>query len=67
MNKLIRGIGCFVLTCIIFACPICLTLLFALGVAADYAFFTLILIVLVILEFASLGFKLFFEYEDNED
>ena len=29
MDTLIRLIGCFVLTCILFACPICLTLIFA--------------------------------------
>ena len=66
MNKLIRGIGCFVLTCIIFACPVCLTLLFALGKAGEYGFFTLILICLVGLEFITLAVQLFFEYDTDE-
>lgn len=30
MDTLIRLIGCFVLTCILFACPVCLTLIYAL-------------------------------------
>lgn len=65
MNKLIRGIGCFVLTCIIFACPICLTLLFALGKASEYALFTTILTFLTLAEFVYMATWLFWEY--NED
>jgi hypothetical protein len=63
MNKLIRGIGCFIITCIIFACPICLTLLFALGKAAEYGLFTTILAFSTILEFVYLVFQLFFKYD----
>ena len=63
MNKLIRGIGCFVLTCIIFACPICLTLLFAFEKAAEYGLFTTILAFLTILEFIYVAIQLFFEYD----
>jgi len=63
MNKLIRGIGCFVLTCIIFACPICLTLLFAFGKSQEYGFFTILLICLVGVEFIMLAVRLFFEYD----
>ena len=64
MNKLIRGIGCFVLTCIIFACPVCLTLLFALGKTQDYGFFTMVLILLVGFEFIYLIFWLFFDKDE---
>ena len=35
MNQLIRAIGSFVVTCLIFACPVCLTLIFAFGKAKD--------------------------------
>ena len=66
MNKLIRGIGCFVLTCIIFACPICLTLLFALGKASEYGLFTTILVLSTFFEFALMATWLFTEYEENE-
>ena len=66
MNKLIRGIGCFVLTCIIFAFPVCLTLLFALGKSQEYIFFTLILICLVGIEFITLAVQLFLEYDSDK-
>ena len=66
MNKLIRGIGCVVLTCIIMACPVCLTLLFALGKAGEYGLFTLILILLVAFEFMYVVIRLFFEYDKDE-
>jgi phosphoglycerol transferase MdoB-like AlkP superfamily enzyme len=66
MNKLIRGIGCFIITCIIFACPICLTLLFALGNAQKYGLFTTILILLTGFEFILMMFHLFFEYDKDE-
>lgn len=66
MNKLIRGIGCIVLTCVIFACPICLTLLFAFGKAAEYGLFTTILAFSTLAEFALMATWLFWEYEENE-
>ena len=59
MNKLIRGIGCFVLTCVAFACPICLTLLFAFGKVAEYGFITTILLFSVITEFVLMATWLF--------
>lgn len=65
MNKLIRGIGCIILTCIIFACPICLTLLFALGKAAEYGFFTTLLIFSTFIEFVFMATWLFWEYDED--
>ena len=65
MNKLIRGIGCFVLTCIIFACPICVTLLFALEKAAEYGLLTTILGFLTLLEFIYVVTWLYFEYDED--
>ncbi len=65
MNKLIRGIGCFVLTCIAFACPICLTLLFALGKAGEYGLFTIILGFSTFIEFVCLATWLFWEYDED--
>ena len=65
MNKLIRGIGCFVLTCVIFACPICLTLLFALGKAVDHSFLTMILGFSTFIEFVLMATWLFFEYDED--
>ncbi len=66
MNKLIRVIGCIVLTCVIFACPICLTLLFAFGKAAEYVLITAILVLSTFFEFALMTTWLFIEYEENE-
>jgi hypothetical protein len=66
MNKLIRGIGCFVLTCILFACPVCLTLLFALGKTQELGFITMILIGAVCLEFITLAVRLFYEYDTDD-
>ena len=66
MNKLIRGIGSVVLTCVIFACPICLTLLFAFGKAAEYGFITTILAVSTFFEFVLMATWLFFNYEEND-
>lgn len=65
MNKLIRGIGCFVLTCIAFACPICLTLLLAFGKAAEYGFISTILAFLTFAEFVLLTAWLYFEYDED--
>lgn len=65
MNKLIRGIGSIVLTCIAFACPICLTLLFALGKAGEYGLITTILLFSTFIEFVLLATWLYWEY--NED
>ena len=65
MNKLIRGIGSIVLTCVIFACPICLTLLFAFGKAAEYGLFTVILILSTLFEFTCLATWLFTEYDED--
>lgn len=66
MNKLIRGIGSIVLTCVIFACPICLTLLFAFGKAAEYGLITTILVLSTLFEFVLMATWLFTEYEENE-
>ena len=66
MNKLIRGIGSIVLTCIAFACPICLTLLFAFGKAAEYGLITTILVVSTYFEFILMATSLFCKYEENE-
>ena len=66
MNKLIRGIGSCVLTCVIFACPICLTLLFAFGKAAEYGLITTILVLSTLFEFVLMATWLFTEYEENE-
>lgn len=66
MNKLIRGIGSFVLACLLFACPICLTLIFAFGKTQEYGFFATILLCIVGLEFALLVLWLFFEYDTDE-
>lgn len=63
MNKLIRGIGSIVLTCVMFACPICLTLLFAFGKAAEYGLFTTILLFSTFAEFVLLTAWLYFEYD----
>lgn len=65
MNKLIRGIGCFVLTCVAFACPICLTLLFAFGKAAEYGFITTILLFSTFIEFVLLATWLYWEYDED--
>ena len=65
MNKLIRGIGSIVLTCIIFACPICLTLMFAFGKAAEYGLITTILIFSTLFEFVCLATWLFTEYDED--
>lgn len=66
MNKLIRGIGCFVLTCLIFACPVCLTLLFTFEKTQEHGFITMILIGSVCLEFVTLVVQLFVEYDSDE-
>ena len=66
MNKLIRGIGSCVLTGVIFACPICLTLLFAFGKAAEYGLITTILVLSTLFEFVLMATWLFTEYEENE-
>lgn len=66
MNKLIRGVGSIILTCLAFACPICLTLLFALGKAAEYGLITTILVLSTFFEFALMATWLFTEYEENE-
>ena len=65
MNKLIRGIGSVVLTCVIFASPICLTLLFAFGKAAEYGLITTILILSTLFEFTCLATWLFTEYDED--
>lgn len=65
MNKLIRCIGCIVLTCVIFACPICLTLLFAFGKAAEYGFITTILVLSTLFEFALMATWLFTKYDED--
>lgn len=65
MNKLIRGIGSIVLTCIAFACPICLTLLFALGKAGEYGLFTTILLFSTLIEFVCVATWLFTEYDED--
>ena len=65
MNKLIRGIGSIVLTCVIFACPICLTLLFAFGKAAEYGLITTILVLSTLFEFALMATWLFTEYDED--
>jgi hypothetical protein len=65
MNKLIRGVGCFVLTCVIFACPICLTLLCALGKTAEYVLLSTILALLTFAEFVLLVAWLYYEYDEN--
>ena len=63
MDKLIRCIGSFIITCVLFACPICLTLLFACDKASKYGLFTAILMVGVITEFATVAFTLYYTYE----
>lgn len=65
MNKLIRGIGSCVLTCVIFACPICLTLLFAFGKAAEYGFISTILAFSTIIEFVLMATWLYCEYDED--
>ena len=65
MNKLIRGIGSIVLTCLAFACPICLTLLFAFGKAAEYGLITTILVLSTLFEFALMATWLFTEYDED--
>lgn len=65
MNKLIRGIGCIVLTCVAFACPICLTLLLAFGKAAEYGFISTILAFLTLVEFVYVATWLFTESDED--
>lgn len=65
MNKLIRGIGSCVLTGVIFACPICLTLLFAFGKAAEYGLITTILLFSTIIEFILMATWLYFECDED--
>lgn len=63
MNKLIRGIGCFVLTCIILACPICLTLIIAFGKGWDWVFLTFLLIMAVLCEFAYIAVSMYCKFD----
>lgn len=65
MNKLIRGIGSCVLTCVIFACPICFTLLLAFGKAAEHAVLTTTLGAATIGEFVLKAIWLFWEYDED--
>ena len=53
MNQLIRAIGSFVVACIIFACPVCLTLIFVFGKATEMPCITFLLFTIVAVEFAS--------------
>ena len=66
MNKVIRGIGSFVLACLLFACPICLALLVAFGKTQEYGFFAIILACVAGLEFIFVILWLFFEYDTDE-
>ena len=52
MKKIVNIIGSFVVTCVLFAIPICLTLLFTSGNAAEHGLIGLILVVALLSEFA---------------
>ena len=51
MNNIITGVGCFVVTCMLFACPIGLTLVCVYGKAWDLIFLTMALDAATVCEF----------------
>lgn len=62
LNKLVRAIGCFIVTCIIFACPIGATLF----IQAKHAnFLTFALTIASMLEFAIVLFIIYSYSEEN--
>ena len=65
MNKIIRALGSFLLTCIAFACPIGVTALFALGKAADAALITMLLLAVTIGEFISMATYLYCTFDED--
>ena len=65
MNKIIRGLGSFLLTCIAFACPIGVTTLFALGKAADVGLITMLLLAVTIGEFLSMVIYLYCTFDED--
>lgn len=67
MDTMIRVIGCFVLTCILFACPVCLTLILALPWDGNRdnikSFAAMVLVIVCIAEF---GCVFWFFYKRSE-
>lgn len=62
LNKLVRAIGSFIVTCIIFACPIGATLLIQ---ANHVNFLTFALAIVFMLEFAIVLFIIYSYSEEN--
>ena len=62
MNKIIRGIGCFVLSCLAFAIPICFTLL--VTYEGGLSWVSIILALLMFAEFSLLYANLYFYGEE---
>ena len=63
LNKVVRAIGSFILTCIAFACPICLALLIYTKHARIILGFVLFIISIV--EFFSVLFYIYFHSEGD--
>lgn len=63
LNKIVRAIGSFVLTCILFACPICLALLIYIKHARIILGF--VLIIISITEFFYVLFSIYFHSEED--
>ena len=65
MNKIIRALGSFLLTCLAFACPIGVTILFALGKAADKGLITTLLLAVTVGEFLFMVTYLYCTYDED--
>ena len=65
MNKVIRALGSFLLTCIAFACPIGVTALFALGKAADVGLITMLLLAGTVGEFLFMVTYLYCTFDED--
>ncbi len=62
LNKIVRAIGSFILTCILFACPICLALLIY---TKHLPLLGLVLLLISIAEFFFVLFSIYFHSEED--
>ena len=60
LNKVVRAIGSFIITCLLFACPIGFALLICTKHAALFGFVGFVLFIISIVEFFSVLFYIYF-------